>query len=122
AKDGKELGKDRKEHDKDRKDSPRGGMHTGGGALTAVNGDDWDTKKDPKHDEETRKDRDHDKVWQSDHDKDWQSGHDKPRGGMHTGGGALAAPGVTAGGLAALAVAGTGMYALRRKKASEGAV
>ena len=35
---------------------------------------------------------------------------------MHTGGGGLAQPGVTAGGLAALAVLGTGAYALRRKK------
>ncbi|MFE9440081.1 hypothetical protein ACFYO2_13885 [Streptomyces sp. NPDC006602] len=42
--------------------------------------------------------------------------HDGPRGGMHTGGGALAAPAVTAGGLAVLAVAGTGLYAVRRKK------
>ncbi|ROP55260.1 hypothetical protein EDD94_4808 [Streptomyces sp. PanSC9] len=45
--------------------------------------------------------------------------HDKPRGGMHTGGGALATPGVTTGGLAVLAVGATGMYALRRKKAAQ---
>ena len=36
---------------------------------------------------------------------------------MHTGGGGLAQPGVTAGGLAALAALGAGGYALRRKKA-----
>ncbi len=56
---------------------------------------------------------------------DWGGGgggggdHDKPRGGMHTGGGALATPGVTTGGLAVLAVGATGMYALRRKKAAQ---
>jgi hypothetical protein len=121
-----------KEHDKDRRhDSPRGGMHTGGGALTAVSQDDGGVGKDSPHDSETFKDKDsgrdkeswsgdHDKEsWSGDHDKDgWKNEHDKPRGGMHTGGGALAAPGVTAGGLAMLAVAGTGLYALRRKKAS----
>ncbi|ELS51193.1 hypothetical protein STVIR_7804 [Streptomyces viridochromogenes Tue57] len=37
---------------------------------------------------------------------------------MHTGGGGLDTPGVTAGGLAVLAVAGTGIYAMRRKKVS----
>ncbi|MFD5340454.1 hypothetical protein [Streptomyces hawaiiensis] len=140
-------------HDKHHKDGkhhkPRGGMHTGGGALAAVTADDdWDN---PKHDPDTYKDgergeddwggeqeedgygdkRDeegkheehgkhdeHEKgSWEGKHDK-----HDKPRGGMHTGGGGLAsAPGVTAGGLAALAVAGTGLYALRRQKASQGA-
>lgn len=42
---------------------------------------------------------------------------------MHTGGGGLAsAPGVTAGGLAVLAVAGTGLFALRRQRASQGAL
>jgi hypothetical protein len=38
---------------------------------------------------------------------------------MHTGGGALATPGVTAGGLAVLAVGAGGMYLLRRKKAGQ---
>ncbi|CAL9639891.1 hypothetical protein [Streptomyces sp. enrichment culture] len=46
----------------------------------------------------------------------WRGEHEKPRGGMHTGGGALAAPTVTAGGLAVLAVAGTGLYAARRRR------
>ncbi len=121
-----------KEHDKDsRHDSPRGGMHTGGGALATVNEDEWGVAKDPKHDPRTYKDEgsghsndswsgDHDKDRWNDHNKDHgKTEHDKPRGGMHTGGGALATPGVTAGGLAMLAVAGTGLYALRRKKASE---
>ncbi|MFD5477307.1 hypothetical protein ACFWJP_07955, partial [Streptomyces hawaiiensis] len=146
-------------HDRHHKDGkhhkPRGGMHTGGGALAAVTADDdWDNPKhDPdtykdgergeddwggkqeedgygdKRDEEGKheehgKDKEHGKhdehekgSWEGKHDK-----HDKPRGGMHTGGGGLAsAPGVTAGGLAALAVAGTGLYALRRQKASQGA-
>ncbi|MEU9239481.1 hypothetical protein [Streptomyces sp. NPDC048385] len=41
---------------------------------------------------------------------------DRPHGGMHTGGGGLATPGVTAGGLAVLGVAATGAYALRRRR------
>jgi hypothetical protein len=119
---------------------PHGGVHTGGGALAAVNSDDWGN---PKHDPDTYKDEDDwggkqddgygDKGdwgdeqekgdWGDKHEKgSWEGKHDKPRGGMHTGGGGLAsAPGVTAGGLAALAVAGTGMYALRRRKATQGA-
>ncbi|QYX78645.1 hypothetical protein [Streptomyces akebiae] len=49
-------------------------------------------------------------------EESWGGKHEKPSGGMHTGGGGLAAPAVTAGGLAVLAVAGTGLYAVRRKK------
>ncbi|WP_420706029.1 hypothetical protein [Streptomyces sp. NRRL S-455] len=63
-----------------------------------------------------------DEYGKDEHEKGWKGGHDKPHGGVHTGGGALASvPGVTAGGLAVLAVAGTGLYALRRQKASQGA-
>ncbi|KAB1145315.1 hypothetical protein F7R91_19255 [Streptomyces luteolifulvus] len=96
------------EHDK-----PHGGMHTGGGALTAVGGDDWTKgEEDPAAEAEKPS-------------KDW--GHHKPHGGMHTGGGALAAsddegtlatPGAAAGGLAVLAAAGAGVYALRRRNAA----
>ncbi|WP_030600325.1 hypothetical protein [Streptomyces fulvoviolaceus] len=118
---GKEYGKDSSQ------DSPRGGMHTGGGALTAVNEDDWGTAKDPKHDPETYKDKEQGKdsgsgkqdgdSWSGKQDGDsWSGDHEKPSGGIHTGGGALASPAVTAGGLAVLAVAGTGLYAARRKK------
>jgi hypothetical protein len=122
-----------KEHDKYGKhDSPRGGMHTGGGALTAVNEDEWGTARDPKHDPETYKDPKHDSesYKDSEHEKDSYGGghekayggdHDKPRGGVHTGGGALASPGVTTGGLAVLAVAGTGLYAVRRNKSAHNA-
>ncbi|MEV0239780.1 hypothetical protein AB0I06_07530 [Streptomyces sp. NPDC050674] len=122
-------------------DKPRGGMHTGGGALAFVNSDDWDN---PKHDPESYKDGEDDWGGKEEeegsgdkgdwggkqeeggkHDKgSWEGKHDhgKPRGGMHTGGGGLAsASGVTAGGLAVLAVAGTGLYALRRQRASQGA-
>ncbi|MBR8640121.1 hypothetical protein KEF29_14505 [Streptomyces tuirus] len=160
-----------KEHHKDGEhDAPRGGVHTGGGALSVASNDDWDNTK---HDEDTYKDEQGEDSWgdkqdgdpygdeqgkdswgdkqdeygkhdaqgkdswgdkrddygkddehgkDDDHEKgSWQGEHDKPRGGMHTGGGALAsAPGITAGGLAVLAVAGTGMYALRRQKASRG--
>ena len=52
-------------------------------------------------------------------EESWGGGHEKPRGGMHTGGGGLAAPAVTAGGLAVLAVAGTVLYAARRKKTAD---
>ncbi|MGK5696737.1 hypothetical protein ACSNOJ_28275 [Streptomyces sp. URMC 128] len=130
-----EHGKDSWHGDKHHK--PRGGVHTGGGALTVVNADDdWDN---PKHDRDALKDGEGgDDSWgdkqdedpwgdkhgkHEDHDKgSWHGDkHHKPRGGVHTGGGALAAgPGVTAGGLAVLAVAGTGLYALRRQKASQG--
>ncbi|SNX55839.1 hypothetical protein SAMN06272735_0270 [Streptomyces sp. TLI_55] len=128
-----------KEHDKDSgHDSPRGGMHTGGGALTAVNADGSDTAKDPRFDPETYKDKGQGKdsgstkqedswsgkqdndEWSGKQDSDgWSGREEKPSGGMHTGGGALASPAVTAGGLAVLAVAATGLYAARRKKFSE---
>ncbi|WP_033307067.1 hypothetical protein [Streptomyces iakyrus] len=120
-----EHGKE-KEHDKgswkDKHHKPHGGMHTGGGALSAVNSDDdWDN---PKHDPDTYKEDDDWGGKHDGHDKgSWEGKHDKPRGGMHTGGGGLAsAPGVTAGGMAVLAVAGTGLYALRRQRASRGTV
>ncbi|WP_329334324.1 hypothetical protein OG252_06145 [Streptomyces sp. NBC_01352] len=110
-----------KEHDKDGKhDKPYGGMHTGGGALTVADDEEWGTAKDPKHDPETYKDSSDSGYSKGDHSKgDYGKGdHDKPRGGMHTGGGALASPGVTAGGLAVLAVAGTGLYAVRRNRSA----
>ncbi|MEU9734294.1 hypothetical protein [Streptomyces sp. NPDC048002] len=115
----KDWGKDHKEWDKDH-ESPRGGMHTGGGALTAVDAD-------PKFDPETYKDKEGTKEeskewskedsgsWSGKEDGGWK--HEKPSGGMHTGGGGLATPSVTAGGLAVLAVAGAGLYTVRRKKA-----
>ncbi|WP_109000729.1 hypothetical protein [Streptomyces rishiriensis] len=134
-------------HDKEDHDAPHGGMHTGGGALTALGqgGDrDGSAAKDPRFDPETYKDQDwqkeqdgggehgqedhgrqdasagqDDNSWNGGHQEDadgWKGEHDKPNGGMHTGGGALAGPSLTAGGLGILAVAGTGLYALRRKK------
>jgi hypothetical protein len=107
-----------KEHDKDSKhDKPNGGMHTGGGALTAVNEGDW--SKDDSTDESEKGD------WEADKEEGskggWGSKHEKPSGGMHTGGGALASPGVTAGGMAALAVVGAGAFAMRRRNAADGA-
>lgn len=125
-----------KEHGKDADhDSPRGGMHTGGGALTAVNVDGSDTAKDPKFDPETYKDKEQGKdsgsgkqdegswnkedggdSWSKEDSDSWSGKEEKPSGGMHTGGGALASPAVTAGGLAVLAVVGTGLYSVRRRK------
>jgi hypothetical protein len=104
---------------------PRGGIHTGGGALSAVRSDDWN-KDDEKFDPETYKDKG-DKGNKGNDDSgsdrgkdDSDSERDKPRGGMHTGGGALATPGRTAGGLAVLALAGAGAYVVRRKRAADG--
>ncbi|MGW5508464.1 hypothetical protein ACWEV9_11900 [Streptomyces albogriseolus] len=115
----KEYDKESK-HDKGGKyDKPHGGVHAGGGALSAVSSDDWDTAKDPKHDPESYKEKGDSESEESYSKKDKEWKHDKPHGGVHTGGGGLASqPGVTAGGLAALAVLGTGAYALRRKKVS----
>ncbi|MGW3989447.1 hypothetical protein [Streptomyces sp. NPDC004830] len=125
------------DHEKDsswggKHEKPRGGMHTGGGALALVNSDDWEKqdggyKEDGdsgwsgKHEDDSYADKG-DEGYSGKHDKgSWEGKHDKPRGGMHTGGGALAnTSGVTAGGLAVLAVAGTGLYALRRRKAAQG--
>lgn len=56
--------------------------------------------------------------WKDEQEGSWKGDHDRPRGGVHTGGGALASPTVTAGGMAVLAVAGTGLYALRRRKSA----
>ncbi|WP_051858274.1 hypothetical protein [Streptomyces cellulosae] len=61
-----------------------------------------------------------DSSWTKDSEESWSGGHEKPSGGIHTGGGALATPAVTAGGLAVLAVAGSGLYAARRKKSVPG--
>ncbi|WP_327181769.1 hypothetical protein [Streptomyces sp. NBC_01334] len=100
-----------KEHGKEEHDSPHGGIHTGGGALASVS--DSGAAKDPKHDPETYKDKGNGGKEES---GGWSKEHDKPSGGVHTGGGALATPSATAAGLGVLAVAGTGLYALRRKK------
>jgi hypothetical protein len=115
--DGSSHGKEHGKHE-----SPHGGMHTGGGALTAVNDhDDWGSSRDPKTDPDTYKDNGGKSDW-GDRDgggrggDSWGGGHEKPSGGMHTGGGALATPTTTAGGLAVLAVAATGLYAVRRKR------
>lgn len=91
-------------------------------------GDDWDSSDssyskehtNPKYDPETYKDKDSEQGRDSGGGKHdgggWSGGHEKPSGGMHTGGGGLASPAVTTGGLAMLVVAGTGLYAARRKK------
>ncbi|MEU0028461.1 hypothetical protein [Streptomyces sp. NPDC006335] len=95
------------------------------GAYAA--GDDWDSSDssyskehtNPKYDPETYKDKDSEHGRDSGggkHEGGWSGGHEKPSGGMHTGGGGLASPTVTTGGLAMLVVAGTGLYAARRKR------
>ncbi|MFE3033395.1 hypothetical protein ACFXKY_17330 [Streptomyces canus] len=96
------------------------------GAYAA--GDDWDSSDssyskentNPKYDPETYKDKDKEQGHESGggkQDGGWSGSHEKPSGGMHTGGGGLASsPAVTTGGLAMLVVAGTGLYAARRKR------
>jgi hypothetical protein len=99
---------------------PRGGVHTGGGALSAVRSDDWN-KDDEKFDPETYRDKNKDDSGSDRGRDDSDSERDKPRGGLHTGGGALATPGTKAGGLAVLGLAGAGAYfLLRRKRAADG--
>ncbi|MGW3865083.1 hypothetical protein ACWEDZ_26845 [Streptomyces sp. NPDC005047] len=102
-----------KEHDNGSKhEKPHGGMHTGGGALTAVNEGDWEGGESKKDEGSEYK--------QDEGEKSWGGGHEKPHGGMHTGGGGLDTPTTTAGGLAVLGVAGAGLYAVRRKKSVNG--
>jgi hypothetical protein len=112
-------------------DRPRGGVHTGGGALASVVRSNWtsDSSGDSsRFDPETYKDNsgkslnnsnnsNKEKGSDSERNRDSWGEEDRPSGGMHTGGGALATPGVTAGGLAVVAFLGTGVYALRRKHA-----
>ncbi|OVZ99824.1 hypothetical protein B9W62_37170 [Streptomyces sp. CS113] len=104
-----------KHEDGGKHEEPRGGMHTGGGALAAVNEGDWDGggRESKEGGSQTYR--------QDEGESSRGSGeHEKPRGGMHTGGGGLATPTTTAGGLAVLAVAATGLYAVRRKKSAGG--
>lgn len=103
-------------------DTPRGGMHTGGGALTAVK-QDGGGARDPRFDPNTYKDKENGSdSWGGSNSRSdsgsWSGEHEKPHGGMHTGGGALANPGVTAGGLAVLGVAGAGLFVARRRKSA----
>jgi hypothetical protein len=124
-------------------DGPRGGMHTGGGALTAVNEGDWGGSGDSGGEKSWgggEKEKPHGGMhtgggaltavnegdWggsgDSGGEKSWGGGEkEKPHGGMHTGGGGLAQPSATAGGLAVLGVAATGLYAARRRKSAHGA-
>lgn len=115
----KESGGDSYDSDSD---GPRGGVHTGGGALAAVSSDDWssDSGDDSRFDPESYKDKgDGGGSGGKDSGGKGDSGGDEPRGGMHTGGGGLAdSGGVTMGGAAVLAAGALGAYALRRKKAA----
>lgn len=104
-----------KHEDGSKHEEPRGGMHTGGGALAVVNEGDWDGGGRESKDSGSQ-------TYRQDEGDSSRGGgeHEKPRGGMHTGGGGLATPTTTAGGLAVLAVAATGLYAVRRKKSAHG--
>ncbi|MFB7656399.1 MULTISPECIES: hypothetical protein [unclassified Streptomyces] len=105
----------------DKHDKPNGGMHTGGGALTVLNEGDWDGGESKKDEGSEYKKDEGSEYKQDEGEKSWEGGkHEKPHGGMHTGGGGLDTPATTAGGLAVLAVAGAGLYAVRRKKSANG--
>ncbi|MER7575909.1 hypothetical protein [Streptomyces sp. NPDC126514] len=81
--------------------------------------DTWGDKEHGKEDAWGDKEHKKEESWSGKHDENsWKGDHEKPTGGMHTGGGGLAGPTVTAGGLAILAVAGTGLYAARRRKSA----
>ncbi|MFG2332777.1 hypothetical protein ACGFMM_24535 [Streptomyces sp. NPDC048604] len=122
-----EKGKDKKDWGKDK---PKGGVHTGSGALSLVGEGDWEKDKDKKHwDKDKPKGGVHtgsgalslvgEGDWEKDKDKkDWGKDHEKPKGGMHTGGGSLAGTGtnVTGGVVVAGALAAFVMY--RRKQAA----
>ncbi|UUU32364.1 hypothetical protein JIX56_22035 [Streptomyces sp. CA-210063] len=103
---------------------PHGGVHTGGGALTTLNEDDWskqdsETSKDGAHSEDSWSGKQDESAGGEKHDENgWSGKHEKPSGGVHTGGGALASPTMTAGGLAVLTVAAGALYAARRKKSA----
>ncbi|MFE2561240.1 hypothetical protein ACFXGT_35570 [Streptomyces sp. NPDC059352] len=100
-----DWGKDDSAHSQKRDhDKPHGGVHTGGGALTTVNADDWS-----KPGSETK-----------DHGKDWSKEHDKPKGGMHTGGGGLASSGTNVTGAVVLA-GGLAAFVLYRRRKAAGA-
>ncbi|MFF9868884.1 hypothetical protein ACF1G0_26370, partial [Streptomyces sp. NPDC013953] len=113
---------DKKDEYKNDKDKPHGGVHTGGGLLSTVTGDDWDKKDHESKKDEDKYGKDHESKkdeYKKDEDK---YGKDKPHGGVHTGGGGLdssAAP--VAGGLALLGALGAGGYMLRRRAVRGGA-
>ncbi|MFE6335919.1 hypothetical protein ACFVP3_09975 [Streptomyces sp. NPDC057806] len=109
------------EPDRDHEESSYSQDHGSGQEDSQRSEDTWGDKEHGK--EDTWGDKEHQKEdsWSDkEHDKEhsWKGDHEKPTGGMHTGGGGLAGPTVTAGGLAVLAVAGTGLYAARRRKSA----
>jgi hypothetical protein len=106
-------------------DGPRGGMHTGGGALSlrpadSGQGKDWGSGSSSSSGSGsgTASTGSGSSGWTKDSGSSSSSG--KPHGGMHTGGGALAEPSVTAGGLAVLGLAAAGLWTARRKKSATG--
>ncbi|MFD0142853.1 hypothetical protein ACFVGW_10650, partial [Streptomyces sp. NPDC127129] len=94
------VGEDHWSKDKKDHDKPKGGMHTGSGALSLVNADDWSKDKEK--------------------DKGKESGytHEKPKGGMHTGGGGLASSGTNVTGAVVLAGGIAAFAFYRRRKAA----
>ncbi|MFD7364540.1 hypothetical protein ACFWAC_38500, partial [Streptomyces sp. NPDC059885] len=89
--------KDGSAHSKKDHDKPKGGMHTGSGALSLVGGDDWSKDEHGKKDHDKPKGGMHtgsgalSLVGGDDWSKDehGKKDHEKPKGGMHTGSGAL---------------------------------
>ncbi|MGW0915244.1 hypothetical protein ACWD1Z_26355 [Streptomyces sp. NPDC002784] len=107
------------EPDRDHEESSYSQDHGTGREDEHRGEDSWGDKEHGKEDSWGDKDHEKDDSWSGKHDENsWKGDHEKPKGGMHTGGGGLAGPTVTAGGLAVLAVAGTGLYAARRRKSA----
>ncbi|MEU8527344.1 hypothetical protein AB0C77_17375 [Streptomyces sp. NPDC048629] len=84
-------------HEKKDHHKPKGGVHTGSGALSLVSGDEWSKGDHEKKDHHKPKGGVHtgsgalslvsgDEWSKGDHEK---KDHDKPKGGVHTGSGAL---------------------------------
>ncbi|MFJ8924029.1 hypothetical protein ACIREK_31680, partial [Streptomyces sp. NPDC102415] len=90
-------------------EKPEGGVHAGGGALSAVSSDDWQKDKEKGSDSDSG---------YGDSEKTWK--HEKPEGGVHTGGGAMAlsGSGLAAGSVLMLGGLGAAAYKLRRRNAS----
>ncbi|MFE7517598.1 hypothetical protein ACFU8I_41180, partial [Streptomyces sp. NPDC057540] len=82
------------------------GMHTGSGALSLVNADDWSKEKGSEKDNGSKSEK--------------ENGYkpEKPSGGMHTGGGGLANTGANVTGALVLAAGLAGVVIVRRRKAS----
>ncbi|MFB7962789.1 hypothetical protein ACFC4M_22115, partial [Streptomyces sp. NPDC056019] len=110
------------DHDKGEHEKPKGGMHTGSGALSLVNADDWSKDKEAEKDNGSKSEKDNGYKPEKDNgykpEKDNGYKPEKPSGGMHTGGGGLADTGTSVTGALVVAAGLAGFVIVRRRKAS----